>query len=319
MASAHSDLGVILKAFSDVPASLKRINDTLITRLARANRSDEVPDWNTRRALWKHVFSDGWDTPCGNEAPPDRPNPPPSGGYAIYIGTFISDLPHIPVEPRYPPAFTLLSGYWGERPEPPQPVLPDHRKANAPAYLRAKRNPDDSFGIIFELVDTHGGLANVGTTAGTITSLSSRYKNVRLDNEFDTIRQTRSKAMLRLDSAEIYTVTLYNLQWIVYWARNRLLKALEFLSGVAPEDQSSIGYNTGFGLGPWPRLVYTTPGLTGDRFLAERSIVQSEDEDYSKLRKIVTCAEVIQELVGMEVLERRMGEDMRRVLSNSGL
>ena len=63
------------------------------------------------------------------------------------------------------------------------------RKAGAHAYLRAKKNPEDSFGIVFELVDSQGGLATVDDNTSTVTSLSSRYKNVLLDREFDTIRQ----------------------------------------------------------------------------------------------------------------------------------
>jgi len=311
-------MAAILKTYADVPASLQQINDTLITRLARANRSDEAPDETTRRALWKHVFSDGWDTTCGNVAPSNKPKPPPEEGYAVYIGTFTSDLPPVVAEAAFPPAFRILSGYWGERPETPQPVLPRHREAGAPAYLRAKLNADDSFGITFELVDELGQLAHIDTNTSTITSLSSKYKNVLLDPEFDTIREARAKAMLRLDSAEIYTTTFYNLQWIIFWARNRLLKAWDLLSDLTAEEQSYVGWEMGAGLGPGPRLAFTTRGLTHGP-VDDRSIVGSHEEDYGMLRKIVTCSEVIQELCRVEVLERRLGENMRRVLSNAGL
>ena len=52
-------------------------------------------------------------------------------------------------------------------------------------------NPGNSFGITFELVDELGELAHVDTN--TDTSLSSKYKNVLLGPEFDTIREARSR------------------------------------------------------------------------------------------------------------------------------
>lgn len=317
MAAHSSDSGLVLKAFSDVPNTLQFILDTLITRLARANRSDEGPDEVTRRALMKHVFSDGWDTTCPNVPPPNTPNPHPADGYAVYMGTFTQDLPPVVAAVHTQPAFTILTGFWGQTAGPPQPTVPNHRLAGAPAYLRVRRSPNDSFGLVFEVVDEQGDLANVNTNTSTLTSLSSNYKGVLLDVEFDTIRDARAKAMLRVDSAEIYTMSLYNLQWIIYWARNRLLKACELLSGLTPKEASYVGWETGVGLGPGPRLAYRMVGRNPP--VDERAVVRSIDEDYNKLQKIVTCSEIIQELAGIEVLERRLGARMRRVLRDSGL
>lgn len=248
---------------------------------------------------------------------PSQPQAPPEG-YAIAIGRFINDLPHVPIRPE----LRIVTGYWG--PEGPGSgsngvgPLPPRRKAGALAYLRVSLNPAATLGIAFEIVDARGDLAypQGEPTAGPLSSLSQVYNNVALDEEFRNIREARARAMLRLDSATIYRLASYNLQWIIYWARNRLLKSMEILRQVDRSRWNRIEWETTSGQPLRPRMAAYLRGVTEG---GKTTVVEAREEDYNMLRTITTCSDVIRELTRIEDLQDRFSMEMRTILSNSGV
>ncbi|KAM7200246.1 hypothetical protein V8F33_003964 [Rhypophila sp. PSN 637] len=308
----------VFRSYSDIPESILRINDTLITRLGRTNRSDDRPDGPSRRVLWMHVFAQGWNTTSTNPLPQANPTPPPPDGYAVHIGTFINDLPPVPI----PAHLQITTGFWGPSGPPTQSLLPlpPHRKQGAPAYLRVSLNPSTNIGITFEIVDTKGDLAypRADPTTTVLSSMSHIYDNILLDSKYPTIRDARSAAMLRYDSATINTVSLYNRDWVIYWARNRLLKAMEILRMADPSGSGweMIEWVTAGGESSHPRVTAEVRGIVAG---GPVNVVEHDEEDYRVLRTITTCADVIRELGRIEVLEERIGLEIRSVLDNSGL
>ncbi|KAM7199074.1 hypothetical protein V8F20_005892 [Naviculisporaceae sp. PSN 640] len=303
---------LFFSTYTQLPATIERINDTLIERLGRANRSDDRPNVNGRRALWRHIFSDGWDTSCPNIPPPTQPSSSPPEGYAVHIGKFINDLPPVPIRPD----LRIVTGYWGPEGPGARP-LPDRRKAGAAAYLRASLNPATTLGISFEIVDSCGDLAypQGDPTTTPLSSLSQVYYNVALEEHFSNIREARASAMARLDSATIYRVTNYNLQWIIYWGRNRLLKSMEILRQTHRSRWNEIKWETNSGQSSKPRVTAYLSGFRNGHV----AVVKASEEDYDMLRTITTCSDVIRELTTIENLQGRFSMEMRTVLSNSGI
>ncbi|KAK4216685.1 hypothetical protein QBC37DRAFT_454113 [Rhypophila decipiens] len=283
----------VFRFYSDIPGSILRINDTLITRLGRTNRLEHNQHKPLARA---------------------NPTPPPPEGYTLQIGTFLHDLPPVPI----PVHLRITTGFFGPSGPPTHFPLPPQRNRGAPAYLRVSLNPHTSIGIIFETVDAKGDLAypNADPTTTVLSSMSRIYDNILLDSEFPTIRDSRSRAMLRHDGATINQLSIYDRDWVIYWARNRLLKAMEFLRQVDPSNWEMIEWVTAGGESYQPRVIAKDRSVVvGGRY----NVVENHEEDYRVLRTITTCADVVRELGRIEVLEERSGPRMRTVLDESGL